>query len=275
MQGEWPNPINQADARVIRRTRKGIMKTTLVKAALIGSIAATSLSSGVFAADLGVPRQPIATEVIAPVWTWTGIYAGAHVGYGWGRANWNFVQAGTFVSPSTNGVFGGAQIGYNYQIGSIVVGLEADASAADMSGWRSCPNPAFTCASRVNFLGSLRGRVGYAFDRALIYATAGLGVGNFRNRTYNAAPVTEFGSYSSTRAGLAVGAGVEYAFMPNWTVKAEYMYYHFGSGTQLAGVGSLAGPGGSDTRIRNDVHTVKLGLNYLFSTGPTAVAARY
>jgi outer membrane immunogenic protein len=251
------------------------MSNRLVATALFTGLAAITLAPSAKSADLGVPRQPIAAEVMVPVWSWTGFYVGAHVGYGWGRANWNFVQAGTFVSPSTNGVFGGAQIGYNYQINNIVLGIEADASAADMHGWRSCPNPAFTCASRVNFLGSLRGRVGYTFDRALIYATAGLGIGSFRNRTYNAAPVTEFGSYSSTRAGLAIGAGVEYAIMPNWTVKAEYMYYHFGSGTQLAGVGSLAGPGGSDTRIRNDVHTVKLGVNYLFSTGGGAVAARY
>lgn len=242
---------------------------------LMGSIAAAALATGAQAADLGVPRQPVATAVIAPVWTWTGFYAGAHIGYGWGRANWNFVQTAGFVSPSTNGVFGGVQVGYNYQINNIVVGLEADASAADMHGWRSCPNPAFTCASRVNFLGSLRGRVGYAFDRALVYATAGLGIGSFRNRTYNAAPVALFGTYNTTRVGLAVGAGVEYAFTPNWTVKAEYMYYHFGSGTQLAGPGSLDGVGGADVRIRNDVHTLKLGVNYLFSTGPGVVAARY
>jgi outer membrane immunogenic protein len=242
---------------------------------LMAGIAAAALTTGAHAADLAPPRQPVAAEVIAPVWTWTGFYAGAHIGYGWGKANWNFVQAGTFVSPSTNGIFGGAQIGYNYQINQIVVGLEADASAADLHGWRSCPVAAFTCASRVNFLGSLRGRVGYAFDRALVYATAGLGIGSFRNRTYVAAPVTLFGTYNTTRVGLAVGAGVEYAVMPNWTVKAEYMYYHFGSGTQLAGPGSLDGVGGSDVRVRNDVHTLKLGVNYLFSTGPGAIAARY
>lgn len=241
----------------------------------MAGIAATVLVTGAQAADIAVPRQPVAAEVVAPVWTWNGFYAGAHIGYGWGRANWNFIQTAGFVSPSTNGVFGGVQVGYNYQINQFVLGLEADASAADLHGWRSCPGPAFTCASRVNFLGSVRGRVGYAFDRALIYATAGLGIGSFRDRTYVAAPVALFGAYSSTRVGLAVGAGVEYAVLPNWTVKAEYMYYHFGSGTQLAGPGSLDGPGGADVRIRHDVHTVKLGVNYLFSTGPGAVVARY
>lgn len=251
------------------------MKKLQLTRILLAGVAAGAFGASVQAADLAVPREPIAAAVMAPVWSWTGFYAGAHLGYGWGRANWNFIQAATFVSPSPSGIFGGVQVGYNYQINNIVVGLEGDVSAADMSSWSFCPNPAFTCASRVNFLGSVRGRVGYTFDRALIYATAGLGIGSFRNRTYDAATVTQFGSYSSTRAGLAVGAGLEYAFTPNWTMKAEYMYYHFGSGTQLAGPGSLDGALGSDVRIRNDVHTVKIGINYLFSTGPRAVSARY
>ncbi len=247
------------------------------KLLLAGVAAALSTTSpmGAFAADLGVPRQPVAESVVAvPVaFSWTGFYAGAHVGYGWGRSNWGFSPAGTFVAPSTNGVFGGLQLGYNYQINNVVLGIEGDASAADMSGWNFCPNPAFTCASRTNFLGSIRGRLGYAWDRTLIYATGGVAFGNFRHRTFDAATVTQVGSFSNSRVGYALGAGLEYAWTPNVTTKLEYMYYDFGSSTQLAGAGALDPV--NDTRIRTNVHTVKIGLNYLFSTGPGAVAARY
>jgi outer membrane immunogenic protein len=225
-----------------------------MKKFLLASAAVAALATGAQAADLGVPREPVASAIVSPVFNWTGFYLGAHIGYGWGKSDWNFVGAGTFVSPNTNGVFGGLQIGYNYQINNFVLGLEADASAADLSGWRSCPNAAFTCHSRANFLGTVRGRIGYAFDRALVYGTAGLAIGNYRHRDFDAATLVQFGSYSTTRAGLAVGAGVEYAFAPNWTAKLEYMYSHFGSSTQLAGAGSLGGA--DDVRIRNQIHTV-------------------
>ena len=224
------------------------------------------------AADLMRPRQPVADTVVAvPVgFSWTGIYGGVHLGYGWGRSNWGFIPAGTFTSPSSDGIFGGVQLGYNYQINQLVLGIEGDASAADLSGWSSCPNPAFTCASRANFLGTIRGRIGWAWDRTLIYGTGGVAFGNFRNRTYDAATVTQVGSYSNSRVGYALGAGLEYAWTPNVTTKLEYMYYDFGSSTQLAGPDSL--DPANDVRIRNNVHTVKIGLNYLFSTGPGPMA---
>jgi len=250
------------------------MKKLLLAGVAAAALTSTALTSGALAADLGAPRMPVAETVVVPAgFSWTGFYAGAHFGYGWGKSDWNFVQAGTFVSPSTNGVFGGLQLGYNYQINNIVLGIEGDASAADLSGWRSCPNPAFTCHSRANFLGSIRGRIGYAWDRTLIYGTGGVAFGTFRHRTFDAPTVTQIGAFSSSRVGYALGAGLEYAWTPNVTTKLEYMYYDFGSSTQLAGAGAL--DPASDTRIRNSVHTVKIGLNYLFSTGPGAVVARY
>lgn len=81
--------------------------------------------------------------------------------------------------------------------------------------------------------------------------------------------MTQIGAFGSSRVGYALGAGLEYAWTPNVTTKLEYMYYDFASSTQLAGAGAL--DPASDTRIRNSVHTVKIGLNYLFSTGPGAM----
>ncbi len=106
----------------------------------------------------------------------------------------------------------------------------------------------------------------------MIYGTGGVAFGNFRNRTFAAPTVTQIGSYSTSRVGYALGAGVEYAWTPNVTTKLEYMYYDFGSSTQLASAGSLDPT--NNVRIRNNVHTVKIGLNYLFSTGP-GLMARY
>lgn len=224
------------------------------------------------AADLVRPRQPVADAVVAvPVgFSWTGFYGGLHLGYGWNRSNWGFTPGGTSTSVSSNGIFGGGQIGFNYQINQLVLGIEGDASAADMGSWSFCPNAAFTCASRANFLGTIRGRIGWAWDRTMLYGTGGFAFGNFRHRTFDAATVTQLGSYSTSRVGYSLGAGVEYAWAPNMTTKLEYMYYDFGSSTQGPGAGSLD-PLGS-VRIRNNVHTVKIGLNYLFSTGPGAVA---
>lgn len=252
------------------------MKKLLLAGVAAAALSTAAISSGALAADIGAPRVAVSETIIVPAaFTWTGFYGGVHVGYGWGRSNWTFQPPGSSTSPSTNGVFGGGQIGYNFQINNMVLGIEGDASAADLSGWRACPNAAFTCASRANFLGTIRGRVGYAWDRTLIYATGGVAFGTFRHRTYDAATVTQVGSFSNSRVGYALGAGLEYAWTPNVTTKLEYMYYDFGSSTQQAGLGSLDPTGFASTRIRNDVHTVKIGLNYLFSTGPGAVVSRY
>ena len=249
------------------------MKKLLLAGVAAAALSTTVISSGALAADLGSPRMPVAeTAVVVPVaFSWSGFYGGVHFGYGWGRSNWGFSPSGTSVSPSMDGVFGGGQLGFNYQINNFVMGIEGDASAADLSGWRACPNAAFTCASRANFLGSIRGRIGYAWDRTLVYATGGVAFGQFRNRTYDAATVTQVGAFSNSRVGYALGAGLEYAWTPNVTTKLEYMYYDFGSSTQLPGPGSLDPTGFDSTRIRNNVHTVKIGLNYLFSTGPGAM----
>jgi outer membrane immunogenic protein len=236
-----------------------------MKKFLIAGAALAAFASGASAADLGVRREPIPSAVIAPVpvFTWNGVYVGANIGYGFGQSRWSDPLTGVGVSPNTNGILGGVQIGWNYQINNMVLGLEADASAADLHGWRSCPNAAFTCASRANFLGTVRARAGYALDRTLFYVTGGVAFGNFKHREYTAAPVALVGSYSNTRVGYALGAGVEHAIANNWTVKAEYMYHNFGSSTALAPTLDPVG----DVRIRSDIHTVKLGVNYLFSTG--------
>ena len=239
-----------------------------MKKLLLASAAVAALASGAHAADLGVQRVAVDAAIVAPVFNWTGFYLGAHIGYGWANSNWSATGLPIGVNPK--GVFGGLQAGYNWQINSLVLGLEADLSAAGLNNAVPCPNPTFTCSGRSNFLSTVRGRAGIAVDRALLYVTGGLAIGNWNHRAANAAGSTVGGHASSvTRAGLALGAGLEYAFTPNVTAKLEYMYYHFSN------YSALNDGGGTSSTFAPRAHTVKLGINYLFTTGPSAVVARY
>lgn len=235
-----------------------------MKKFLLAGIAAASLTSAVQAADLPPPREPVPPSVVAPVFSWTGFYVGAHFGYGWGKSEWAAFPAATFVSPSTNGIFGGGQIGYNYQINNFVLGLEGDigyfgvqrsvnlgAAAPVIVSWRN------------RWDASIRGRAGVALDRTLLYVTGGVAFADLR-----LAASTPGGSVSETqtRTGWTVGAGVEYALTPNWTVRGEYLYANYGSKTFFS---ALTPP------ISLQTHKVRIGVNYLFSTGPSAVVARY
>jgi len=225
-----------------------------MKKLLLATTALVAFAAGAQAADLGSPRMPIAAAVVAPAFSWSGFYLGAHVGYGFGNSRF---FNGIAFPTSVNGPLVGGQIGFNYQINQIVLGAEADLAFAAITG-RASNFPAIS--HRTNMLGSVRARGGFAVDRALVYVTGGLG---FQGGAVAQDPTAP---QKYTRMGWTVGAGVEYAVTQNWTAKLEYSYYNFGTRTLTA---PYAGT------VRSDVHTVKLGVNYLFSTGPSAVVARY
>jgi len=239
-----------------------------MKKFLLASTALVAFAAGAQAADLGAPRMPIAAAVVAPAFNWTGFYVGAHLGYGWGRTGGQFfANAGpTFIGnepSSPSGVFGGLQLGYNWQFNNVVVGVESDISAAAFRNARPyIVNPAVIHTTTINWVGSTRVRAGIAVDKALFYATGGLAYGSTRIASAG------FLSTTRTRVGFALGAGVEYAFTPNLTAKVEYMYYNLGTANyQQSPIEFM--------RATPQIHTVKLGVNYLFSTGPSAVVARY
>lgn len=237
-----------------------------MKKFLLAGAAVAALASGAQAADLGSPRAPVAAAVIAPAFSWTGFYVGAHAGFGWASARYTDFT-GTFANGSTtaNGLFGGIQAGYNWQMNNFVLGLEGDISAGGLRRTYAL-TAAQSYRASVPLLSSVRLRAGLAADRALFYVTGGLGVVTFQDRIFTTATNATLASSSTTRAGYTLGAGVEYAFTPNWTAKAEYMYYGFGDRRNTLT---------ANDRTRTDIHTVKIGLNYLFSTGPSAVVARY
>lgn len=237
-----------------------------MKKFFLASAALVALAAGAQAADLGSPRMPIAAAVVSPVFNWTGFYLGAHLGYGSGSTGWVFLTGPATTVPSNpKGAFGGLQLGYNWQINNFVLGLETDLSIAGFRDSDPCPNPAVSCFTRSNWVGTTRARVGVAADKALFYVTGGLAYGDTRVGASTAVGVTT----SRTRVGFALGGGLEYAFTPNVTAKVEYMYYNLGSSSyQVTTVPEFV-------RARFEYHTVKVGLNYLFSTGPSAVVARY
>jgi outer membrane immunogenic protein len=234
-----------------------------MKKFLLAGAAVAALATGAQAADLGVPRTPIAAAVVAPVFNWTGFYLGLNAGVGFANTNLGTITGGA-ISGSGSGFIGGAQIGYNYQINNIVLGVEGDLGYFGVSRRADLGGGNFA-QWRTQWDGSLRGRLGVAVDRALLYVTGGLAVADFNVRGVVGLPLAFFPfNETQTRLGWTVGAGVEYAFTPNWTVRGEYLYSNYGS-RDIAGI--------PDVSLQT--HKVRLGVNYLFSTGPSAVVARY
>ncbi len=249
-----------------------------MKKFLLAGTAAIALASGAQAADLGVPRGAVAGVVVAPAFSWTGFYLGGQIGGVWARQGGsNTTLAGTNPVPLAfgNGFVGGLHVGFNYQINQIVVGAEADIEASTVSGARrgvagaAVPGLLFDMTMRQSFMGSLRARAGVAMDRTLFYVTGGVAFTSARNTMANAG-AAPFHTFTTTRAGWTVGAGVEHAFAPNWTARLEYRYANFGSFTNAnAGVNSQFNVSPKDD------HAIRLGVSYLFSTGGAAVVARY
>lgn len=164
------------------------------------------------------------------------------------------LRAGRRYGPSWgSGAFGGIQAGYNFQEGFWVFGAEGDIAYAGINGSTACPDAAWTCQSRINWLGSARLRAGVAFDRVLLYGTGGVGFGNVRIQTNNPASGT-FGQ-SRTQVGWTLGAGAEFAVTDAWSVKAEYVYYDLGRATYTV-------DNALNVSARTHVHTGKIGLNF-------------
>jgi len=261
-------------------------------------VALATIAGSAFAADLPSRRAPpvYAPPPPIPVFSWTGFYVGGQVGYEFGRSNAFAYSAATGAglaanSSSPDGVIGGGHIGYLFStqslpvLGSLfggngsagfgtggVIGIEGD---VDGNNYRS----AYGLGGIANYTsqpiqGSVRGRLGVAFDRVLFYATGGAAFGDLRNtyvNTFNGLSDT----YSHTRVGYTVGGGVEYAFTNNFSVRVEYRYTDFGSFTDNL-TNSTAGA--VNVSHRETDNRVQAGFSYKFDTfSPVAapVVARY
>ena len=211
------------------------------------------------AADLAARPYTKAPPPIVSVYNWTGFYVGINGGYAWGDSDWTV----PLVSTTPTGWLIGGTLGYNYQMGSWVLGLEGDWDWADIKD--SSPCGAFSCQTKNSWLATARGRIGYAFDRWLPYFTGGAAFGKVEASSTNpAAP-----GANDTRTGWTVGAGIEYAFLGAWSAKLEYLYVDLGSFDCNAACSGVAGVASS---VDYKANVVRAGLNYKFS-GP--IFSRY
>jgi high affinity Mn2+ porin len=207
-------------------------------------------------------RSRVAARSIPSVYDWTGLYMGGHVGYSRGRAQATLTDLDTppdSFANSFGSLTGGIQAGYNYVLPSrILLGVEADAAfmnylAADDVAWSRTTLVADT-AEKVDYMASLRGRLGYAFPRWMIYATGGY-AWSLGRYLQNPGVADDIDKALHLHAGWVAGAGVEYAIAPGWTARLEYLYESFAHADVLF-------PSGTSAGSSYDVQSVRLGLNY-------------
>jgi outer membrane immunogenic protein len=276
---------------------------------LVGiALLASGIATSALAADLPSRVYTKAPPPVVDVYNWTGFYIGGNIGYSWGRSSdystlTNGAGTVLFANSSAvnlDGVVGGGQVGYNWQVQNWVVGVEADIQGTDEKGSRTFTCPAGVCSpaanpfaavafvasapisvltmdQKIEWFGTVRARGGVLVTpRVLLYATGGLAYGDVRTaESINNTATAQAFSTTDTRVGWTVGAGVEGAIGGNWTAKAEYLYMDLGrtSGSYLTNFPALGGgfiSSNYSSRITDNI--LRVGVNYRFG-GP--VVARY
>jgi outer membrane immunogenic protein len=208
------------------------------------------------AADLPAPAPPPYVPVV-PFYSWSGFYLGANAGGAFGSSNWTDPFDAAPGNFGVTGTVAGGTIGYNYQIGSWVLGVEGDADWANLNGTSfnaSCAGVG--CTTRSNWLATARGRAGWAWDRVLFYGTGGAAFANVQA----AAGALPF--FSSTQVGWTAGVGVEYAIWPSLTAKLEYLFVDLTNAA--CPVGNCGATNGVNTTVSLNENVVRAGINYKF-----------
>jgi outer membrane immunogenic protein len=252
-----------------------------MKKFLLGTVGliALSISAPASAADLAARPYTKAPPMIAAVYDWSGFYIGANGGWGSARNCWDFLTpAGTFVAAEgchdSSGGTAGGQIGYRWQAGTFVFGLEAQGNWADFRGSNGSlipPVGLFTNQTKLDAFGLFTGQIGYAWNNALLYVKGGGAVTSNRyNQYFTPTGALVASSGDDTRWGGVVGVGLEYGFAPNWSAAIEYdrMFMQDRTITTLTPVGAVF----ANERIRQDVDLVTVRVNYRWG-GP--VVAKY
>ena len=223
------------------------------------SSAAMFAAGAATAADMPVKSPRMA--VVAPAFSWTGFYIGANAGYGWGDTT------GTLAEPipgnfSIDGWLAGIQGGFNYQFAGspIVIGLEADYQWADISGTVGGIFGFAAASGKVERFGTVRGRVGFAWDRFMIYGTGGWAFGA---EVTGSAAAFGFGlTQSQTLNGWTAGAGIEWAFAPQWSAKLEYLHIDLDTKAYFTGAPIFCLPAACQAGA--DIDLVRVGVNWRF-----------
>jgi len=268
---------------------------------VLGFVGATLLLAGpALAADLSKPPPVYKAPALVPVLSWTGWYIGGNAGWV-GSANDNVTNTGTDTGPGglgtalangqipgsipdkLSGFIGGGQIGYNWQTGNWVFGLEADFDGASAKGDAAAVFPGslttvpFTTTfhRELDWLATVRGRLGVTVAPAfLVYATGGLAVGETKLGNSFICPTcappasteaTTTNTNSNTSAGWTAGAGAEWMFAPNWSVKAEYLYVDLGThSSTITYTYPVANTSSLTSTVHDTEHVVRDGINFHF-----------
>jgi outer membrane immunogenic protein len=232
------------------------------------SIVALGAAAPAFGADLAArPYTKAPPMVAAAIYDWSGFYIGINGGGGFSHNCWNLVGGVSEGCHDASGGTVGGQIGYRWQLGQVVFGVEGQGNWADLSG--SNVSNVFAPDSnrtKIDAFGLITGQIGYAWNNVLLYAKGGAAVTDSKYDVISGASGGVFDSVSNTRWGGAVGGGVEVGFAPNWSVGVEYDHLFMGRQTVTFPV--LV----QTESIKQDVDLVTVRLNYKFG-GP--IIARY
>jgi outer membrane immunogenic protein len=232
------------------------MKRHLGIGLALACLLAAATSAG--ASDLPPRSSPPPAQAVAPLpFSWTGFYAGINGGYAWGQSSWSDPAVGANSGNfNTSGGLVGGQLGYNWQTGAFVLGIETDADWLNAKGSTAglggvcASDGGGVCKTQQNWLGTTRARFGYAFDRWLPYITGGVAYGDIQ-------AVQPTSTTSTTNAGWTAGAGVEYGIDRNWSAKLEYLHIDLGTASLM---GSASATNTLAVPVTNDL--VRAGINY-------------
>ena len=272
-----------SDERAIamRAVTRTAAKTAFFVGALVSGMGLAA------AADLPVKAMSVA------YYDWTGFYVGGHVGYGWSNTTTTLdgfpisawapfgSEPGIPASYDRNlrGFIGGGQVGYNYQTGRVVLGVETDLSYTNIHNdlTRSGLDQAASFfvdneSQKLKWLATVRGRLGFAaMDRLLIFATGGLAVGKIDVSSSFSYPgaIAYSGTATTTKTGWTLGGGAEYALLNNWSVKFEYLYVDLGTVSVIGNPSPPNPPVYTQAVVETKSHIARLGINYKFGASAT------
>jgi outer membrane immunogenic protein len=219
----------------------------------LGALAVMTMIGSANAADMSRRQaMPAKAPIYEAPYNWTGVYVGINGGGSWGRSTWS--NPGGSADADLAGAIVGGTLGYNYQMGQAVFGLEGDVDWSNIHGSTSSGLCAgVTCETHNSWLATARGRIGYAFNRVMPFVTGGAAFGDIK-----AMPVGFGTSETTTKVGWTIGGGAEVAIAGPWSAKLEYLYVDLGKGS--CGVVSC----GVATDVSLTSNLVRGGLNYRF-----------
>ena len=236
-----------------------------MKKFLLGTVGlvALGMAAPASAADLRARPAP-PPPMVAAIYDWSGFYIGGNGGWGQSRNCVDFVTFADACSERSGGLAGG-QLGYRWQAGTWVFGLEGQGDWADLSNTRvSIFRPEFSTRTKTDVIGLFTGQIGWAWNTALFYVKGGAAVTSNRFSILDTLTGAELASASSTRWGGAVGVGWEWGFAPNWSAGIEYDHLFMGDANNSFSVANPALAAVLNSRITQDVDMVTVRVNYRF-----------